>query len=180
MWVLVVSGNIAHVWEADSFLWFCNRAVSQIPQCTSPILHNAPFCNRNVHISVTKWCIVGYLSNALWDLWDGSIASRDYQGLPSDLFGSIIRASTRIFARGCRDISRGCTRHKKVKGQSKNIMNGKIPADADRYRADGCVGRRQLMEALIMNKFWNMWINFLTLWLRKNCFQRFVGGVPSY
>ena len=25
-----------------------------------------------VHISVTKWCIVGYLSNALWDLWDGS------------------------------------------------------------------------------------------------------------
>ena len=26
-----------------------------------------------VHISVTKWCIVGYLSDALWDLWDGSI-----------------------------------------------------------------------------------------------------------
>ena len=25
-----------------------------------------------VHISVTKWCIVGYLSNALWDLWDWS------------------------------------------------------------------------------------------------------------
>ena len=58
------------------------------------------------------------------------------------------RASTRIFARGCRDISRGCTRRKKVKGQSKNIMSGKIPADADRYRADGCVGRRQLTEAL--------------------------------
>ena len=33
---------------------------------TSPISHNAPFCNRNVHISVTKWCIVGYLSDALW------------------------------------------------------------------------------------------------------------------
>ena len=28
--------------------------------------HNAPFCNRNVHISVTKWC--------MWDLWDGSIS----------------------------------------------------------------------------------------------------------
>ena len=28
-----------------------------------------------VHISVTKWCIVGYLSDALWDLWDGSIDS---------------------------------------------------------------------------------------------------------
>ena len=24
-----------------------------------------------MHISFTKWCIVGYLS--LWDLWDGSI-----------------------------------------------------------------------------------------------------------
>ena len=23
--------------------------------------HNAPFCNRNVHISVTKWCIAGYV-----------------------------------------------------------------------------------------------------------------------
>ena len=26
-----------------------------------------------VHISVTKWCIVGYKSDALWDLCDGSI-----------------------------------------------------------------------------------------------------------
>ena len=26
-----------------------------------------------VHISVTKWCIVVYLSDALWDLWDWSI-----------------------------------------------------------------------------------------------------------
>ena len=26
-----------------------------------------------VHISVTKWCIVGYLSNALWDLWNGGL-----------------------------------------------------------------------------------------------------------
>ena len=30
-----------------------------------------------VHISVTKWCIVGYLSDALWDLWDGSIGPFD-------------------------------------------------------------------------------------------------------
>ena len=29
-----------------------------------------------VHISVTKWCIVGYLSNALWDLWYRPIAFR--------------------------------------------------------------------------------------------------------
>ena len=26
-----------------------------------------------VHISVTKWCIMGCLSIELWDLWDGSI-----------------------------------------------------------------------------------------------------------
>ena len=29
----------------------------------------------HVHISVTKWCIVGYDTDAFWDLWDGSIAS---------------------------------------------------------------------------------------------------------
>ena len=28
-----------------------------------------------VHISVTKWCIVGYGTGALWDLWDGSIST---------------------------------------------------------------------------------------------------------
>ena len=29
-----------------------------------------------VHIAVTKFCIVGYLSDALWDLWDGSIGNK--------------------------------------------------------------------------------------------------------
>ena len=52
---------------------------SQIPQCTSPISHNAPFCNRNVHMcahfcyKMMHYGIMGYLSNALWDLRDGSI-----------------------------------------------------------------------------------------------------------
>ena len=27
-----------------------HRLVAQIPQCSSPISHNAPFCNRNVHM----------------------------------------------------------------------------------------------------------------------------------
>ena len=31
-------------------------------------------------------------------------------------------------------------------------MSGKIPANADRYRVDGCVGRRQLTEALAIVK----------------------------
>ena len=66
---------------------------SQIPQCTSPISHNAPvpyptmshfvteMCTC-VHISVSKWCIVGYLSDALWDLQDGTwdhIASTSFR-----------------------------------------------------------------------------------------------------
>ena len=50
-----------------------NRDISQIPQCTNSISHYTPFCYRNVHISVTKCCIVWYLTDALWDLWDGSI-----------------------------------------------------------------------------------------------------------
>ena len=36
---------------------------------------NAPVCYRNVHISVAKWCIVGYETGALWDLWERSIAT---------------------------------------------------------------------------------------------------------
>ena len=50
-----------------------NRFISQIPQCIRQISHNAPLCNRNVHISVTKWCIVGREDGALWDKWDRSI-----------------------------------------------------------------------------------------------------------
>ena len=50
-----------------------NWPISQIPQCICPKSHNAPYCNRNVQISVTKWCIVGCLSDALWDLGDGPI-----------------------------------------------------------------------------------------------------------
>ena len=49
------------------------RPVAKIPQCSSLMSHNAPFCN----IFVTKWCIVGYLPGASWDLWDGSIT--EYQ-----------------------------------------------------------------------------------------------------
>ena len=55
------------------YLFATNCTIAQIPKCTSAISQNAPFCYRNVHISVTKWCILGYLSDALWDLWDGSI-----------------------------------------------------------------------------------------------------------
>ena len=36
------------------------------------VMLNAPFCNRKVYIFVTKWHTVGYVSNSMWDLWDGS------------------------------------------------------------------------------------------------------------
>ena len=58
-------------------LFKVHRSVSQIPQCTRPISHNAPFITEMctcVYISVTKWCTVGYLFEALRDLWNGAIA----------------------------------------------------------------------------------------------------------
>ena len=47
------------------------------PQCTSlpTMLHFETEICTCVHISVTKWYIVGYWSDALWDMWDGSISS---------------------------------------------------------------------------------------------------------
>ena len=50
----------------SGLLW---RAISQISQCIRQISHNAPFITEmctHVHISVTNWCVVRYLSNALW------------------------------------------------------------------------------------------------------------------
>ena len=47
--------------------------------------HNAPVpCTAmhhfvtNMHTAVAIWCIVGYLSDALWHLWDGLIDSWSY------------------------------------------------------------------------------------------------------
>ena len=60
--------------EMCSWVSIYNRPISQILECICAISHNAPFCNRNVHISVTKWYIVGYGTDAFWDLWDGSIS----------------------------------------------------------------------------------------------------------
>ena len=44
-----------------------------IPQCIRHISNNAQFYNKNVNISVTKWCIVGYRTGAVWDLHSRSI-----------------------------------------------------------------------------------------------------------
>ena len=47
----------------EMYSWGSNRSVLQIPQCTSPISHNAPFCNRNVHV-----CTFLLQNDALWDI----------------------------------------------------------------------------------------------------------------
>ena len=38
-----------------------NRPSSQVPKCACPISHNAPEMR-------TKWCVVGYVAGAFWDL----------------------------------------------------------------------------------------------------------------
>ena len=98
--LLIIRDNIWISWlctRFDLFSYFChvghnmcysrwcytqavncsNTSCTQITSPTiSPISHNAPFCNRNVHVCAHfcyKWCIAGYLFNALWDLWDVSV-----------------------------------------------------------------------------------------------------------
>ena len=55
--------------------------------CNAPVLYTTihhfvtEICTH-VHIFVTEWCIVGYLSDALWDLLDKSIACRIFGPKP--------------------------------------------------------------------------------------------------
>ena len=68
--------------------YLTNRYISQIPQCIRQISHNAPFCNRNVYISVTEWRIVGYMklvhsgiyATALLGSGDGHFDGNIYSG----------------------------------------------------------------------------------------------------
>ena len=46
-WACMIVGAIA---AAAVMMTDNSRSVTQIPQCTSLISHNAPFCNRNVHV----------------------------------------------------------------------------------------------------------------------------------
>ena len=56
---------------------------SQNAPVLNPTMHNfvTEMCTH-VHISVTKWCIMGYLFNAFWDLWALSLlVGRRRQGM---------------------------------------------------------------------------------------------------
>ena len=45
-WSVLVENGIGRETSSSELM---KRPVAQIPQCTLPISHNAPFCNRNVH-----------------------------------------------------------------------------------------------------------------------------------
>ena len=65
----IVYGRIPISRTAHNICSCCSGHVSQIPQCTSLISHNTPFCvaqicRKMVHCGVFVWCNLG--------LWDGS------------------------------------------------------------------------------------------------------------
>ena len=63
----------ATIWVQRIWIIHNTRKNPTNPKCTCPISHTTPFWNRNMHISVPNWCIVGYVTGALWDFWDCSI-----------------------------------------------------------------------------------------------------------
>ena len=88
--VLVPVGlSAGHDTYYSSFSWCCHLSdllilidpshKSHVVPDKYPTTHHfvTEMCAR-VHISVTKWCNVGYLSGELWDLWDGSVKVEYY------------------------------------------------------------------------------------------------------
>ena len=73
-----------------------NRPVSQVPQCTRHMSHNALFLTemfKHVHYSVTKWCIVEHGTKALWDFWNFYWNYKQFQLLKD---GSKLTAETEL------------------------------------------------------------------------------------
>ena len=59
VWYNVTWSNIR---QNSNITQALTRPAAQIPQCTSSISHNAPFCNRNVRVCTFL------LQNAFWDI----------------------------------------------------------------------------------------------------------------
>ena len=59
--------------EHEIYILYDPSHKSQNASVPYPTMHHfvAEMCTC-VHISVTKWCIVGYGTDAFWDLWDGA------------------------------------------------------------------------------------------------------------
>ena len=75
--------HFKHVYVQDMFgcqnIVFDYWRISQISQCIQQISLNAPFCNRDVLISVKKWCIMGDGTGALWDLCNSLVGYRSFR-----------------------------------------------------------------------------------------------------
>ena len=67
-------GKVAEAGDEIYITWIDLLQKSHNAPVPYPTMHHfvTEMCTC-VHISVTNWCIVGYLLDALWDLWDGSI-----------------------------------------------------------------------------------------------------------
>ena len=74
--------------STERTVWIGLSHKSHNAPVTYPTMHNlvTEICTC-VHISVTKWCIVGYWSDA-WDLWDGSMGSTFVQVIACHWFDS--------------------------------------------------------------------------------------------
>ena len=73
---------VYQTWDYGTWSLYANTHpayLKEIPQGTSPISHNAPFCNRICTYLLEMWCMVWYLSSALCDLWGGNSLLPDLQ-----------------------------------------------------------------------------------------------------
>ena len=61
-----------------STMWQSSRRSHNAPVSYPTMLHFVIEMCTCVHISLTKWSVVGYLCEALYDLWDGFIATTAY------------------------------------------------------------------------------------------------------
>ena len=62
LWLCIYS-VVMISYSASTTVPKCYWPISQISQCTGPISHNVPFCNRNVHV-----CTFLLQNSALWDI----------------------------------------------------------------------------------------------------------------
>ena len=90
-----------------------NTPISQIPQCIRHVSHSV---QKYVHMSVTKWGIVGYGTGALWNLCNRSMAGKQFVrhhiiilqiiSLPTQMFLQKILLNWSILLVSCSTIHR--------------------------------------------------------------------------
>ena len=84
LWFYCVSKpeNWAFQYSSHKLRYASDKYITRHHFVTEMGTHNAPFCNRNVYTSVTKWCLVGYGTGALWDFFLYWCVSSEYWYCP--------------------------------------------------------------------------------------------------